>query len=101
MPDIDQCYVGDDVCIEEANMQYLRDMQVDTAIKDLLRKRFDDCLLYEYPNHDHINDKDSPCYEIRVSTKATFKVNCLMGKEGIALRTLEQSFKLLATSNYV
>lgn len=51
MPTIDQCYTDDVVCIFEANQQFKRDKRVDNEILSILRQRFEDCVLYESPDH--------------------------------------------------
>lgn len=51
VPTIDQCYVDDQVCMFEANQQWKRDKLVDSSILSILRMRFEDCMLYEAPDH--------------------------------------------------
>ncbi|XP_060522341.1 NADH dehydrogenase [ubiquinone] 1 beta subcomplex subunit 10 [Cylas formicarius] len=51
VPTIDECYTDDVVCIFEANEQYRRDRKVDTEILSILRSRFEDCVIYEAPDH--------------------------------------------------
>ncbi|XP_053624022.1 NADH dehydrogenase [ubiquinone] 1 beta subcomplex subunit 10-like [Plodia interpunctella] len=51
VPTIDQCYVDDAVCDFEANAQFLRDKKVDSEILNILRSRYEDCMLYESPDH--------------------------------------------------
>lgn len=51
MPTIDQCYTDDHVCIFEANQQFRRDKMVENEILSILRQRFEDCVLYESPDH--------------------------------------------------
>jgi len=51
VPTIDQCYTDDPVCYFEANMQYKRDKLVDNEILSILRQRFEDCVMYEAPDH--------------------------------------------------
>jgi len=51
VPSIDECYTDDAVCIFEANQQYKRDRLVDTEIMGILRSRFEDCVVYEKPDH--------------------------------------------------
>ncbi|CAH1109720.1 unnamed protein product [Psylliodes chrysocephalus] len=51
VPTIDQCYTDDIVCITEANLQFKRDKLVDSEILSILRERFEDCTLYEAPDH--------------------------------------------------
>lgn len=51
VPTIDTCYTDDFVCIFEANDQFKRDKLVDSEIVSILRKRFEDCMLYEAPDH--------------------------------------------------
>lgn len=51
VPTIDQCYTDDYVCIFEADQQWKRDKMVDNEILSILRARFEDCVLYEAPDH--------------------------------------------------
>jgi NADH dehydrogenase (ubiquinone) 1 beta subcomplex subunit 10 len=51
VPTIDQCYTDDYVCIYEADAQFKRDKMVDNEILAILRSRFEDCVLYEAPDH--------------------------------------------------
>ncbi|XP_050101381.1 NADH dehydrogenase [ubiquinone] 1 beta subcomplex subunit 10 [Anopheles aquasalis] len=51
VPTIDQCYTDDAVCIFEANQQFRRDKMVDNEILAILRQRFEDCVMYEQPDH--------------------------------------------------
>ncbi|GLV40758.1 NADH dehydrogenase (ubiquinone) PDSW subunit [Carabus blaptoides fortunei] len=51
VPTIDQCYTDDVTCYFEANVQFKRDKQVDNEILSILRQRFEDCVLYEAPDH--------------------------------------------------
>lgn len=51
VPTIDQCYTDDAVCVFEANQQFRRDKMVDNEILSILRQRFEDCVLYEAPDH--------------------------------------------------
>ncbi|XP_017774602.1 PREDICTED: NADH dehydrogenase [ubiquinone] 1 beta subcomplex subunit 10 [Nicrophorus vespilloides] len=51
VPTIDQCYNDDIVCYTEANFQYKRDKQVENEILSILRHRFEDCMMYEAPDH--------------------------------------------------
>ncbi|KAF4532235.1 hypothetical protein B566_EDAN004321 [Ephemera danica] len=56
VPTIDECYTDDVVCRFEANMQFKRDNE----ILNILRLRFEDCVLYENPDH---NKKCKPLLE--------------------------------------
>ena len=47
VPNIDECYEGDPVCMWEANEQYKRDKDVDGAIVNILRRRYEECVSYE------------------------------------------------------
>uniref|UniRef100_A0A1S6GL21 NADH dehydrogenase [ubiquinone] 1 beta subcomplex subunit 10 n=1 Tax=Pseudodiaptomus poplesia TaxID=213370 RepID=A0A1S6GL21_9MAXI len=47
VPTIDECYVDDVVCREEANVQFQRDWRVDQEIVSILRGRMEDCFFYE------------------------------------------------------
>lgn len=49
VPTIDQCSVNDDVCIFEANEQFLRDKAVDKRIALLLADKYYDCVFKEGP----------------------------------------------------
>ncbi|KAB0796507.1 hypothetical protein PPYR_10568 [Photinus pyralis] len=51
VPTIDQCYNDDPICYFEADQQYKRDRQVDSEILSILRQRFEDCMVYEAPDH--------------------------------------------------
>ena len=51
VPTIDECHMDDIPCRTEANLQYFRDRGVEQAITKLLYQRFNDCVLYEYPDH--------------------------------------------------
>ncbi|XP_061399652.1 NADH dehydrogenase [ubiquinone] 1 beta subcomplex subunit 10 [Musca vetustissima] len=51
VPTIDQCYTDDVVCRFEADQQFRRDRMVDNDIVQILRQRFEDCTLYEAPDH--------------------------------------------------
>ena len=50
VPTIDECYMNDQVCKREASVQYFRDRGVEQAIVKLLYQRFQDCVIYEYPD---------------------------------------------------
>ena len=50
VPTIDECYMDDQVCKKEASVQYFRDRGVEGAIVKLLYQRFNDCVMYEYPD---------------------------------------------------
>ncbi|CAL1280664.1 unnamed protein product [Larinioides sclopetarius] len=47
VPTIDECYEKDAPCMYEANEQFKRDMKIDGAIVDILRKRKVECVRYE------------------------------------------------------
>ncbi|CAN0555371.1 unnamed protein product, partial [Ectocarpus sp. 8 AP-2014] len=47
VPTIDECYIEDVVCREEANAQFKRDWMVEQEIVSLLRDRMQDCFFYE------------------------------------------------------
>jgi len=51
VPTIDECYVDDNICIYEANDQFLRDRHVDNEILSILRYRMDDCVREEFPDY--------------------------------------------------
>lgn len=51
VPTMDQCYTDDHVCQFEANQQFRRDKMVENEILSILRQRFEDCMLYEAPDH--------------------------------------------------
>ncbi|KAG5894133.1 hypothetical protein JTB14_004071 [Gonioctena quinquepunctata] len=51
VPTIDECYTDDVICAFEANVQYKRDKQVETELLSILRERFEDCTMYEAPDH--------------------------------------------------
>lgn len=46
VPTIDECRIGDNVCIFEANEQYKRDRSVDENIVNILRQRRIECEFY-------------------------------------------------------
>lgn len=50
VPTIDECYENDSVCYFEANQQFKRDKLVDCNVIKILRRRFEDCVLYEGPD---------------------------------------------------
>ncbi|XP_018323898.1 NADH dehydrogenase [ubiquinone] 1 beta subcomplex subunit 10 [Agrilus planipennis] len=50
VPTIDECYTDDPICYFEADAQYRRDRKVDSEILSILRRRFEDCVLYEAPD---------------------------------------------------
>jgi len=52
VPTIDQCYTNDEVCKFEADQQFKRDKNVDNEILNILRQRFEDCVLYESPDEE-------------------------------------------------
>jgi len=58
VPNIDECYTDDRVCIYEADQQFKRDRIVDSQIINLLRLRADDCVKEEYPDI-------SICYKLK------------------------------------
>lgn len=51
VPTIDQCYTDDQACMFEAEVQFKRDKAVDNEIVSIMRQRFEDCILYEAPDH--------------------------------------------------
>lgn len=51
VPTVDQCITDDYVCIFEADAQWRRDKMVDSDILSILRARFEDCMMYEAPDH--------------------------------------------------
>uniref|UniRef100_A0A481SX02 NADH dehydrogenase [ubiquinone] 1 beta subcomplex subunit 10 n=1 Tax=Orthoderella ornata TaxID=444751 RepID=A0A481SX02_9NEOP len=51
VPTIDECYTDDPVCYYEAQLQFKRDKLVDNEILNILRMRFEDCVMYEAPDH--------------------------------------------------
>lgn len=51
VPNIDQCETDDLVCYSEANIQYKRDRLVESEIIHILRQRFENCVMYETPDH--------------------------------------------------
>ncbi|KAF2349788.1 NADH-ubiquinone oxidoreductase subunit 10 [Trinorchestia longiramus] len=50
VPTIDQCYTDDVTCQYEANQQFRRDKYVDDEILAILRRRKEDCYMYEGPD---------------------------------------------------
>jgi hypothetical protein len=63
VPTIDQCYMEDIVCREEANHQYGRDKGVESMIVDLLHQRFQDCILYDFPDQ----NETGTCHRLKVN----------------------------------
>lgn len=51
VPTIDECYTDDAVCRFEADQQFRRDRMVDNEVLNILRQRFEDCMIYEAPDH--------------------------------------------------
>lgn len=51
VPTIDQCHTDDPICKYESDQQFKRDKKVDDEILSILRRRFEDCVLYEAPDH--------------------------------------------------
>jgi len=45
---IDECYIDDDACAYEANLEFLRNRRVDKATLDILKYRVDSCYTYYY-----------------------------------------------------
>ncbi len=76
VPTIDECYMSDWICREEAQMQFVRDKKVEGAIVRLLERRLDDCCIYNMP-HQKDDDPGDPCYQTRVShTVLIFFMGC-------------------------
>lgn len=50
VPTIDECYTDDIVCYQEANEQFMRDKLVEDEIINIMRSRFEDCLVYNSPD---------------------------------------------------
>lgn len=68
VPTIDECYMDDVVCREEANLQLERDRMVEDQIICILNKRLEECVFYNYPSYGHSNHsllETNPCFEIR------------------------------------
>jgi len=70
VPTIDECHMDDIPCRTEANLQYFRDRGVEQAITKLLYQRFNDCVLYEYPDH---NEEGGVCDKIRAQYDLAMK----------------------------
>ncbi|XP_033215630.1 NADH dehydrogenase [ubiquinone] 1 beta subcomplex subunit 10 [Belonocnema kinseyi] len=47
VPTVDQCYTDDRVCVFEADEQFRRDKLRDSEILDILRHRYENCVLYQ------------------------------------------------------
>ncbi|GAB6032646.1 hypothetical protein CHUAL_011524 [Chamberlinius hualienensis] len=60
VPDIDQCYEDEMACVQEAQAQFKRDKKVDVEIVNILRRRKEECRVYEYPDH---REKCAQIYE--------------------------------------
>ncbi|PAV86211.1 hypothetical protein WR25_26767 [Diploscapter pachys] len=50
VPEIDQCGVNDFGCIHEAREQFRKDKFVDGYILQILKMRYDRCMVYNFPN---------------------------------------------------
>jgi len=48
---IDECYTDDSLCMQEGQLQFKLDKFVDNEILSILRRRFEDCVMYESPDH--------------------------------------------------
>jgi NADH dehydrogenase (ubiquinone) 1 beta subcomplex subunit 10 len=64
VPTIDECYMHDYVCMEEANLQYKRDKMVEGAMVQLLGERLTDCVMFYKPILDR-DDPNNQCREIK------------------------------------
>lgn len=77
VPTIDQCYTDDVVCRFEADQQFRRDRMVDNEILSILRQRFEDCTMYEAP--DHI-EKCKPILEQYEKAAENWFIKCKLNK---------------------
>lgn len=73
VPTIDQCYTDDPCCEYEANQQFRRDKLVDGEILSILRNRFEDCVVYEAPDH---VVKCSPILEVYKRAEENWFAKC-------------------------
>lgn len=73
VPTVDECYTDDAVCKFEANQQFRRDRMVDSEILNILRQRFEDCILYEAPDH---VAKCTPLKEIYEKAATNWFIKC-------------------------
>lgn len=73
VPTIDQCNTDDPVCIFEAECQYQRDRQVETEILSILRGRFEDCVMYETPDH---KEKCKPLLDAYEEASTEWFIKC-------------------------
>ncbi|XP_015588606.1 NADH dehydrogenase [ubiquinone] 1 beta subcomplex subunit 10 [Cephus cinctus] len=60
VPTIDTCYTDDPVCFFEANIQFRRDKAVDSEILNIMRNRYEDCVVY----HGIDIEKCKPLHEL-------------------------------------
>ncbi|OQR72413.1 NADH-ubiquinone oxidoreductase [Tropilaelaps mercedesae] len=68
VPEIDECYFDDFPCQFEADRQFKRDMHVEAEILRLIRRRYTDCLVHEYP------DQTEKCAQMEADWKK-YQVN--------------------------
>jgi len=64
VPSIDECYLHDYVCREEADEQYRRDKLVEGSILQILGGRLNDCILYNGKGLDR-EDPNNACREFK------------------------------------
>lgn len=75
VPTIDQCYTDDVVCRFEADQQFRRDRMVDNEIVTILRQRFEDCTMYEAPDH---VEKCKPILEQYEKAAENWFIKCML-----------------------
>lgn len=73
VPTIDQCYEDDRVCIYEADEQFKRDKKVDNEILNILRQRYEDCVMYERPDN---VEKCTPLWKYYKQAEENWFIKC-------------------------
>ncbi|XP_065171220.1 NADH dehydrogenase [ubiquinone] 1 beta subcomplex subunit 10-like [Atheta coriaria] len=99
VPTIDECYEDDLVCFSEANYQYKRDRLVDSEIIRILRQRFENCVMYETPQHLERCDHLLKEYE-EASTNWFTKYGDLGGYHNVTKCYMKQKHRLLWERKY-
>jgi len=67
VPGIEECYTTDQVCIEEADVQWRRDRAVESSIITILGGRMNDCMVHYYNqrNGGKTLPEEDPCYQVK------------------------------------
>ncbi|KAL3273482.1 hypothetical protein HHI36_014923 [Cryptolaemus montrouzieri] len=94
VPTIDECYTDDPVCYFEANEQYRRDRLVDDEIVQILRQRYEHCMMYEAPDH---MEKCKGLYETykEAATNWFIKYGDLGGYHDVTRAYMKQKHRLI------